>query len=160
MDEADEGTTGFNTSIHKLHCLMVLHDGFAKALSHRADRAFWRGFITEDRRDGKVTARYRFRYVDGDQWCSIALKPNDKTVKQQVETLAEGMERTLRTGLQFMAGGALPPKDAVKRFYPPHPEDPNATLEWLFAQDLVEVKRIITPDGKETLVGEESEAVQ
>jgi hypothetical protein len=138
--EVDDDRTGFNMNTQKLHCLIVLSDDLAKALSYKAGNAFWRGFVVEDRRTGEVEARFRFRYVDGDSWCKLGLNPDWRnwSLQKKVEHFVNSMEFVLRTAAEMMAG-TTPPGEMVTRFYPPNPDDGRATVEWLIAQDLVEV---------------------
>jgi hypothetical protein len=157
--EIDDDTTGFNMETQKLHCLIVLQDSVAKKLSEKAGDAFWRGFITEDRATGEVMAKYRFRYMDGDSWVRIRLNPEKQQwpISDRVEHLAQSMEQVLRLGMEMMSGGHKPPEDIVVCFYPPEPDDSKKTLEWLIAQDLIEVKSVFM-NGKKVPIGKEAHA--
>ena len=161
---------GFNLPKENLRCLVVLSDQIAEAISRNAGDAFWRGFIVEDRETGEIWAKSRFRYKTGDSWMHLHLTPEQRKrpVKEQIQYIASSFEKVMRGGLALMAGtakgleGALRddngvPKGLVTCFYPPTPEDPQATLDWLLAQDLVEVRQIIK-DGKEIPIGKEGKA--
>jgi len=156
-----EGNTGFNSETQKLHCLITLNDEVGKALSSKAGETFFRAFVTEERDDGEITARFRFRYRDGDSWFQIRLGPEHRklSVKEQVEHIVKGItEKTLLAGLQMVAGGVAVPGRVVACHYPPEPDDAKKTVDWLFAQGLVEVKYFETPDGTKIPVGKESTA--
>jgi len=148
---------GFNLPKENLRCLVVLSDQIAEAISRNAGDAFWRGFIVEDRETG-------------DSWMHLHLTPEQRKrpVKEQIQYIASSFEKVMRGGLALMAGtakgleGAMRddngvPKGLVTCFYPPTPEDPQATLDWLLAQDLIEVRQIIK-DGKEIPIGKEGKA--
>jgi hypothetical protein len=158
--EADDGTTGFNMNTQKLHCLLVLQDSIAEALSVNAGNAFLRGFITEDRATGEVMAKYRFRYKDHDSWFHIRLEPEKQRlpVRERVEYLASGMETVFRMGVEMMAGGEPAPKDIIVCCYPPEPDDAEKTFDWLVAQDLVEVTKIYNERGEEISMSGEAQA--
>jgi hypothetical protein len=153
--DVDENTVGFNLPKENLRCLVALSDVIAEALSENAGSAFWRGFIVEDRKTGEIWAKSRFRYKTGDSWFHIHLNPEQRKrpIKEQVQHLAASFEKVMRGGLAMMAGTAKSleealrgdngvPKGLVTCFYPPKPEDPEATVDWLIAQDLVELKQV------------------
>jgi hypothetical protein len=168
--DVDENMVGFNLPKENLRCLVVLSDAIAEAVSDRAGNAFWRGFIVEDRESGEVWAKSRFRYKDHDSWMHIHLNPEQRKlpVKGQVQHIANSFEKVLRGGLAMLAGTAKGleealrndngvPKGLVTCHYPPEPEDPNATLDWLIAQDLVEVKQVFV-GGQEIPISKEGMA--
>lgn len=169
--EVDEECVGFNLPKENLRCLVALSDEIAEVMSAgTAGVAFWRGFIVEDRKTGEIWAKSRFRYKTGDSWMHLHLEPEKRKlpVKEQVQHLASSFERVLRGGMAMMAGTAKSldealredngvPKGLVTCFYPPNPEDAQATFEWLIQQDLVGVKKIIV-GGKEVPTGKEAKA--
>jgi hypothetical protein len=145
----DDDCVGFNLSTQKLHCLIALNDSLAPALSNKAGDAFFRAFVVEDRQTGNVFLNQRFRYKDGDSWMRVRLAKEKQalSLKERIEFLANGIEMVMRTATEVFAGGAQSPKEAVTRFYPPNPDDSRATLDWLVAQDLVEITQVYAPDG-------------
>jgi hypothetical protein len=145
----DENTTGFNMQTQKLHCLMLLDDELGLVMSSKASDSFWRAFIVEDRATGEIQARMRFRYNDGDSWTHICPK-DPGSVHDRVEKLAAVLEAMMRLALSAAVQGSVPvPEAAVKRFYPPEPGDSQKVLEYLIQQDLVVVKKMFDPEGKE-----------
>lgn len=167
----NEGKVGFNLPKENLHCLVVLSDQIAPLMSENAGGAFWRGFIVEDRETGEIWAKQRFRYKDGDSWCHMHLSPEMRKlpVKEQVQRFATGFEKVLSGAMAMMAGTAKNATDAMRAdngvpkglvtcFYPPHPEDPEATFNWLIAEGLVEVKEIYM-NGEQVPIQERGERV-
>jgi hypothetical protein len=150
----DDPRVGINFNTQNLRCLIVLNDRLARVLSDKAGNAYFRAFVVEDRKTGEVFCKQRFRYVDSDAWSQMRLGAGKEhfTLGERVEYFANGVEKVLRTGLAMMAGGNEAPEEAVVRFYPPKPEDHEATMDWLFAQDLIEATKIVTPDGHEVPV--------
>lgn len=148
MDEPDDQRIGVNLNTQKLHCLIVLHDDLGKVLSGKAGGAFFRAFVVEDRKTGKMLCNMRFRYTDGDGWMRLALDANKNHLGMaaKIEYLAGGVEDVMRKGLRVFSAGAEPPREAVVRFYPPDPDDAEKTLAWLIDQDLVETKQVDVHD--------------
>jgi hypothetical protein len=155
----DEECVGFNLNTQKLHCLIVLDDRLGAALSNNAGEAFFRAFVVENRETGEVICNQRFRYKDGDSWMRMQLGPPHQhlDLEGRIAHFADGIGRVMRLGLKISAGGAEPPEESITYFYPPNPEDSQATYEWLVGQDLVEVRSIIR-DGVETRVTKEGHA--
>jgi hypothetical protein len=143
-DGVDLDRVGFNLDTQKLHCLLMLHDGLASALSNKAGEAFFRAFVVESRETGEIQMNTRYRYKDGDSWSRIRLKDERRQwpKEKQIEYLLDGMEKVLCISLAHFAEGAEPPEDAILRFYPPNPDDSEATLDWLVAQDLITVTAV------------------
>jgi hypothetical protein len=149
---------GFNLSAHKLHCLIVLSDTVAEALSDRAGPAFFRAFVVEGRKTGRVLCNFRYRYIDGDSWYRHVISDNNELakapVRERVRYLADAMEGMLTMGLvAALAKTDTVPVGVITRHYPPDPEDGEKTLDWLIEQDLIEVT---TVGGRP--VGSQSEA--
>jgi len=157
----DDGCTGFNLNTQKLHCLIVLDDQVAKALSDKAGEAFCRAFVVEERQTGEIKLNFRFRYTSGDSWYRVRLDPEKQKLsrEERVEHLAKGFEHVLRMGAGLFAGGIAVPDGVITRFCPPDPDDGMKTLEWLIAQDLVEIKEIVTPEGHKVPVSKGAETV-
>jgi hypothetical protein len=157
----DDGRTGFNLNAQKLHCLIVLDDAVGRLLSERAGDAFFRAFVVENRDSGEMMLNFRFRYTDHDSWFRVALDAEKQklSVAERVEYLAAGIEHTILLGASVFTGGVAAPTEMVHRFCPPDPDNGEATLDWLIAQDLIEVKEIITPDGRSVPVGKGTDTV-
>lgn len=155
--EIEDKCVGFRLDTQKLHCLIVMNDTIGKALSHKAGKAYFRAFVVEDRETGEILTNMRFRYVDGDSWMTMRLSPEKQKLSRErrIEYLTHAVEDTMRTGAQVFADGAVPPKDMITCHYPPHPEDAKDTLEWLLAQDLVEITRMFDAEGREIPVTKE-----
>jgi hypothetical protein len=147
----EDDCVGFDLSAQKLHCLIALNDALAPKLSNKAGDAFFRAFVVENRETGEVLLNQRFRYNDGDSWMRVRLAKDKQALglKEKVEYLADGIEFVMRAAVETFAGGAQSPKDAVTRFYPPNPDDSRATLDWLVAQDLVEITQFYGPKGNQ-----------
>jgi hypothetical protein len=143
-DSADDGKTGFNLNTQILHCLVVLNDQLAPVMSSEAGNAFFRAFIVEDRKSGKILANMRLRYKYGDSWFRLKIGPDKQHLsrEERIKYLAEGIAGVQGRLLEIVSGGVPPPKDAVICFYPPEPEDADKTFDWLIAQDLIEVKEV------------------
>jgi hypothetical protein len=156
----DDGPVGFNLNTQKLHCLIVLDDRLASKLSDKAGEAFFRAFIVEDRKTGEIMANMRFRYKDHDSWFRICPDKEKQrlSTSERIEYLAGGVEKTQRTALMMLAKGKLAPKEAITRHYPPEPENSEATMDWLIAQDLVQLRTVTGEDGREILVSKEGNA--
>lgn len=145
--------TGFRLDTQKLHCLVALDDSIGKALSPCAGEAFFRAFVTEERKTGEITARYRFRYADHDSWVELQA-PKGLSAAEQIKFLVGAVDRVLFVVLTLFAGGTPPPSEAIMHFYPPNNDDAEATMNWLIAEDLVQVKTVIR-NGHETRVSAE-----
>lgn len=131
---------GWNANDEKLRCLIVLDDGVAELLSHRAGQAFFRAFIVEDRVTGKVRLKFRFRYKDPEQrnWFKAT---TDKRGDEAVEHFRSGVDEVLRTATSMLTV----PLDAngVTAFFPPDDGgDVGSTLIWLEMRDLIEITEI------------------
>lgn len=136
--------TGFNLMEQRLLCLIVLNDRLGHILSDKAKDAFFRAFIVQERDTSEVLCNYRFRYQDGDSWYTVNLSAEKQAlpVKKRIEFIRHAIEDVmLRKSLQILAD-SMPPKDAVTCFYPPDPENGEATLQWLIDQDLVEITKV------------------
>lgn len=130
--------TGWNANEEKLLSLIAIDDSLALRLSPEASDAFFRAFVVEDRKTGKVECRYRMKYRNGQRnWYSFKLKedvPKDAAVDKFEEAIKKMMS---------IAAGVfdVPDTAVVKCFRPPDDAgDPDATLQWLVDRDLVEVK--------------------
>ena len=154
MDNSDDKCVGINFKTQKLHCLVVLDDRVGQALSDIAGNAFYRAFVVEERATGEILMNQRFRYVKKDSWQQFRLTAEKRTLpkKKQIEFLAGVAEYTMRTALSLLSG-ANPPRDVVVLFYPPDPDDGPKTLEWLIAQDLIQITNV---DGIPVSVGTDS----
>lgn len=159
-EKQPDGPVGFNLATQKLHCLIALNDEIGEALSNRAGVAFFRSFIVEDRETGEILANQRFRYTDGDSWATMKLGPDKQSLSrdEKIKYLADGIEKVLRTGLAVLSSALKVSKEAVTCFYPPEPDDASKTMDWLIAQDLVQMKEVHTPDGRVIPVGKEGTA--
>jgi hypothetical protein len=147
--EEEDSCVGFNLPKQKLHCLIALNDDLGSALSGHAGTAYFRAFVVEDRKTGEIFVNQRFRYKTGDSWSQLRASKDKQhlSVKEKVEYLAGGIEKVMRMGLEMVAKRESP-KDAVVRFYPPEPDDSEKTLDWLIAQDLVQITEITSEDGR------------
>lgn len=137
----EDDCVGFNLETQKLHCLVLLDDDIGKALSSKAGTAFFRAFIVEDRHTGEILTNMRYRYTGHDSWFRMRVGPDRQHLSgdERVQYLAGAVEKSLRTSLANLSGGVPSPPEAVLRFYPPHPEDSQNTIDWLLQQDLVEI---------------------
>jgi len=129
------------TQEEKLLCFMVLSDSMAKELTDIAGEAFWRAFIVQNRKTGKITAKYRFKYNDGHRnWFEVAPSKN-LSASDTVEYLRDGLETVLKMALDVF--GVDPQKIArsIESFYPPDDGgDLEKTLEWIRSKpDLFEL---------------------
>jgi hypothetical protein len=161
MQADDDGSPyGFCLNTQKLHCLIVIDDTLGKALSCNADDAYFRAFVVEERETGEVFAKMRFRYTDNTSWMEIHLDPEKQklSVAERVRYISGTVQRVMRTGMMVFAGGGPVPDAAVVLFNPPNPDDAEGTLEWLIQQDLVQITKIVAPDGTETIVSKEGHA--
>ncbi len=137
--EIEDERIGWRMDTQKLHCLLMVNDRLSEKLSDRAGEAFFRAFVVEDRTTGEVLMNMRFRYKEGDSWMRMTLSEDKSllSLKEKIEYLADGMEKTQRTALTMMSGGSAPPKEAVLRYYPPDPDSSEKTLDWLMERDLI-----------------------
>lgn len=135
---------GIDFNSQKLHCMIVMNDEIGANFT-KPGLTFFRGFVTEDRDTGAITARMRFRHGDGDSWNQFGLTTEyrQRSKVDQVQYFVAAIVATMRIGLSVFAGGAPVPKDAVAAYYPPNPDDAEGTLEWLIAKDLMEIKTVI-----------------
>ena len=135
---------GFALDTQKLLCLIGLNDQLASLLGMPGE-AFFRAFIVQERATGEILMNMRFRYADGDSWGQVKLDTERQKLSraERVAYLQESMERILRQALSLTAPGSPVPKDAVVCHYPPPPDgEPQETLDWLIAEDLVRVTAI------------------
>jgi len=143
IDQIEEEPIGFNLETQKLHCVIVLDDGIGQKLSDKAGIAFFRAFIVEDRKTGEVLCNERYRYTHEDSWYRLNIGRHGELLnrEEKVEYLAHMVETVMRIGLENLTKQAAP-EGVVTRHYPPEPDDSEKTLEWLIAQDLMEIKSI------------------
>lgn len=129
--------TGVDFNTQKLRCMIVMDDVIGEAFT-KPGLTFFRGFVTEERGTGQITARWRFRHSDGSSWTQIGVNSEfeKKSKDEQVVWLVDAM------GLSAFAGGTPVPEGAIKAHYPPNPDDAEGTLEWCIANDLMEVTKI------------------
>jgi hypothetical protein len=128
---------GWDGNAEKLRCLMVLDDGIAELLSHRAGQAFFRAFIVEDRASGEMRMKFRWRYKDPDDrsWCQAT---TDKRGDEAVEFFRSAIEKVLRTAASTL--GLSIGVNGIKGFFPPDDGgDCASTLIWLEMRDLIEI---------------------
>jgi hypothetical protein len=141
---------GFDTRKENLLCHMVLDDTWAELMG-MPSVAFWRAFIVENRETHEVSANFRFRYPSGkDSWYHVTPKNQDQSDRMAITgTLAAELEGMLYLALQKMFGlegmAARVLVGAVDCFYPPEPDDPQKTMQYLLDQDLIEIKRVEVP---------------
>ena len=135
---------GFDLNTQKLLCFIVLNDAFAEALGF-PHVAFFRAFIVQDRDTGEILMKQRFRHTDGKSWQRIRLDPErqKQSRAERVAFLQETIEGVLRAMVSILSPDGAAPKDTVRCHYPPNPDgEPQETLDWLIAEDLVTVTRI------------------
>lgn len=142
----------WNANEEKLLCLMVLNDDLADKLSCIAGPAFFRAFIVQNRKTGKIIAKMRWNYITkGKSW--TYLEPKEQG---QPEQLSEHLRCSIQDILTTAASviGNLSQKeteDAIHCFYPPDDGgDPGKVIIWLEQQDLVEIVGVerIEPEGE------------
>jgi|SRR5215831_16007919 len=134
----------WNTDEEKMLCLIVLDDDIGQAISPIAGDAFFRAFILENRKTGVVSCKFRFRYKDHDSWYEIT-PGSPKSRAERVTELQEGMEKVISQTLARRIGiPKFPPNLLVSHFPPDDEGDPQKTIEWLLAKDLI-VKKEYKP---------------
>lgn len=140
--------TGWNSETEKLKCLLVLDDTAARQLCDRAGKAYFRAFIVEDRTNGEVRMKFRYRQRDPDEtsWFSVR---TGKRGAGAVKEFRLGMARVLRLAAEGM--GTPISEDAVMGFYPPDDGgNSEKTLDWLLEKGLVEIVGVeSTPDANQ-----------
>lgn len=122
----------------KLHVFMIVDDKLGEKIVGPGVDAYWRGFVIEDRKTGKVSAKYRFKYPDGHKsWDSFSCKDNiDK--KAQIAKLTAGLEDVIN-----IAARAFGLDFRVKSFFPPDDGgDCWKTVEWLQKTDFVTITKV------------------
>jgi hypothetical protein len=143
----DDGRVGVNFNTQNLRCLIVLHDQLAKVMSENAGDAFFRAFVVEDRETGEVFVKQRFRYRNGDSWYEMHLTPEQQKlpIDERIQFMVKGIKKVMLQGMEMLGGAHISKslaKQAIMCFYPPKPEDHKSTMDWLIAQDLIEVKSL------------------
>jgi hypothetical protein len=160
-EEIDDDPIGVNLETQMLRCMIVMNDLIGAAMSKKAGRGFFRAFVVEDRNTGEILLNQRFRYRHKDSWWRVRLGEEQQYLsrEEKVEHLAGGIERVMRAASAVMSKGKTAlPRDAIQRFYPPEPEDAHKTLDWLIAQDLLEITEFYAPDGRKIPMIEEGRA--
>jgi len=137
----EPGMVGWEAQKEKLLVMVVLDDDIGKLVTSRAGEAFFRAFVVENRGTGVMECRLRFRYTDHDSWFTITPK-GDKSRAEQVADFEEGMHHVVLTAMEMLAG-VKPPEKIVKSYYVPDDEgDPQKTVNWLLANDLMHITKI------------------
>lgn len=146
MMEVDDNKVGWLCQKQKLIAMIVLDDSVGNMLTDHANTPFFRGFVVEERNTGAISVRMRFRYRTGDKWYSLQpdLQPDFLSLSrvEKIAVLTESVEWSVLTALEMMVGGKVkPPKCIVKSFFPPDDGgDWKKTIDWLVAEDLIEVR--------------------
>jgi hypothetical protein len=133
---------GWDANKEKLRALITLDDRVAQLLSPLAGDAFYRGFVVEDRKTGKVSAKFRYRYREPKEasWYTINLD-DEHQGPGAVEYMIDGLTKTLVLGAKFM--GIPLPATVVEVHRPPDDGgDWGRTLIWLEMKDLVEITEV------------------
>lgn len=130
----------------KILCEVILDDNIGSLMHAHAGDTFWRAWVVQDRTTGDISAKFRFKFDDGKRdWWEIALSPQHQTMSTaaRVAHLQEGLEKFIRSRVVKAHPQHLEaPRDAVTTRYPPDDKgDPNATMRWLEAEDLVHPPR-------------------
>jgi hypothetical protein len=103
-------------------------------------KAYWRGFILENRTTRAVHALFRFKYKNGNRnWFSMQPKQ-----KGDRETTMHALRCSLEDNIKLaMKVFGIPPEvaaQAIECFYPPDDEgDPGKTVIWLEQRNLIEI---------------------
>jgi hypothetical protein len=128
----------WNTNQEKLLCFVLMDDGAAQRLNVNAGPAYWRAFIVQNRKTGKITAKFRYKYSNGTRnWYEITPKPEDQANPEAlVARLVASFEDIYSIALsQF----GVNPADVMHAFYPPDDGgDAAKTIDWMKQQDLIE----------------------
>lgn len=141
-----ERIVGWDANREKLLALVVLDDTKAVQLTDTPGEAYFRAFIVEDRGDGRVSLRFRFRYEGKDSWYSVG--PSDKPRLEAFDDYrAEITDIVLRVA---WALGARISQSDITCWQPPDDEGHfERTIAWLTEKDLVhapKVVRVAKPD--------------
>jgi hypothetical protein len=138
----------WNTAEEKLLCFMTLDDEVAQKLNVNADSAYWRAFIVQDRKTGEISAKFRYKYRDGNvSWYVVGPRQEQENA---VERLVEGLKQVHEIACQLFG---LQVSDVVGCFYPPDDGgDPFVAIRWLEAQDLIEVTEVKLPKEGDNLI--------
>jgi hypothetical protein len=144
MKNYDRNTIGWVIHEERLICLMVLDDEVGQLASDIAGEAFFRAFVVENRKTGRVHCKFRFRYDQehGDSWYHLDPREEDrgKSRAQMVSLYTETVEMFLLLAIEKLFG-RKPPKGILTSHFPPDDEgDGTRTLNWLVAEDLVQVR--------------------
>lgn len=140
----DRNTTGWIANEQKLICMIVLDDVVGQIMSRgTGGEAFFRAFVTEDRKTGAIEAKLRFRYKDRDSWYSLNPKSDGKSRIELIAGIQEGIESVIRKAVSMFSDNVEVPKDALHSYFPPDDEgDGFKTIRWLEEQDLVNVTEV------------------
>lgn len=142
-----ENDCAWNSNEERLLCHMLLRDELAARLKLTSEgTTFWRAFIVQNRKSGEVYAKMRFRHKkDKASWSRI--HPIDQSNAQKtVQYLQSNLEEVLTTALELMHPeiGSAEVRSAVVSFFPPPDDgDGSKTIDWLIAQDLIQIKEVI-----------------